>query len=259
ADRVLSRAARGLQISPPYHAGGRVSTQRHRKSAQGQAGGRIQPEPMKIRVLIADDHNLFRAGVRGLLKGFGGMEVTGEAVNGHEAVALAAKQRPDVLLMDGGMPGLNGIEAAERVRAATPATRVIILSMHTGEEHVMRALKAGAAGYVLKDAQPDELERAVRHVASGEAYVSPSVSKYLINYARGDAASSELERLTPRQREGQQLIAESYTTKGIASRLKVSVKTVETHRAQLMERLEIRDVAGLVRFALRRGLVEDHA
>jgi DNA-binding NarL/FixJ family response regulator len=216
------------------------------------------PGSRAIRVLIADDHNLFRAGVRGLLKGFGGMEVTGEAMNGHEAVALAAEQKPDVLLMDVGMPGLNGIEAADRIRANTPTTRVIILSMHTGEEHVMRALKAGAAGYVLKDAQPDELERAVRQVASGEAYVSPSVSKHLVNYARGDTARSELERLTSRQREVLQLIAEGYTTKGIASRLKVSVKTVETHRAQLMERLAIRDVAGLVRFALRRGLVEDH-
>jgi len=209
-----------------------------------------------IRVLIADDHNLFRAGVRGLLKGFGGIEVTGEAVNGHEAVARATEQRPDVLLMDVGMPLLNGIEAAERVRAAIPTTRVIILSMHTGEEHVMRALKAGAAGYVLKDAQPDELERAVRQVAGGEAYLSPAVSKYLVSYARGDGRRSDLERLTSRQREVLQLIAEGYTTKGIAARLKVSVKTVETHRAQLMERLAIREVAGLVRFALRCGLID---
>jgi DNA-binding NarL/FixJ family response regulator len=211
-----------------------------------------------IRVLIADDHNLFRAGVRGLLRGFGGMEVTGEAVNGHEAVALAAAHRPDVLLMDVGMPGLNGIEAAERVRTATPATRVIILSMHTGEEHVTRALKAGAAGYLLKDAEPDELEHAVRQVARGEPYLSPAVSKYLVqSYARGGGGRSELERLTSRQREVLQLIAEGYTTKAIAARLKLSVKTVETHRAQLMERLDIRDVAGLVRFALRRGLVDN--
>src|SRR5437763_5949066 len=110
---------------------------------------------VSIRVLIADDHNLFRAGVRGLLKGFGGFEVIGEAVDGREAVALAQQQRPDVLLMDVGMPGLNGIEAAERIRAVAPMTRVIILSMHTGEEHVVRALKAGATGYLLKDAQPD--------------------------------------------------------------------------------------------------------
>ncbi|HEY3097973.1 MAG TPA: response regulator transcription factor [Methylomirabilota bacterium] len=214
------------------------------------------PRAEAIRVLIADDHNLFRAGVRGLLKTFGGMEVTGEATNGHEAVALATEQRPDVLLMDVGMPGLNGIEAAERVRAVTPTTRVIILSMHTGEEHVTRALKAGAAGYVLKDAQPDELERAVRQVAKGEAYLSPSVSKYLVqSYTRGGSRRNQLERLTSRQREVLQLIAEGYTTKAIAARLALSVKTIETHRAQLMERLDIRDVAGLVRFALRSGLV----
>src|SRR5213594_543182 len=218
------------------------------------------PASHAIRVLIADDHNLFRAGVRGLLKGFGGMEVTGEAVNGHEAVALATEHRPDVLLMDVGMPGLNGIEAAERVRTATPTTRVIILSMHTGEEHVTRALKAGAAGYLLKDAEPDELERAVRRVARGEPYLSPAVSKYLVqSYARGGGGRGELERLTSRQREVLQLIAEGYTTKAIAARLKLSVKTVETHRAQLMERLDIRDVAGLVRFALRRGLIDNEA
>lgn len=213
-----------------------------------------------IRVLIADDHNLFRAGVRGLLKSFGGFEVVGEAVDGREAVALAQAQHPDVLLMDVGMPGLNGIEAAHRVRAVAPHTRVIILSMHTGEEHVMRALKAGATGYVLKDAQPDELERGLRQVARGEPYLSPAVSKYLVQgYADGGSGRTALERLTPRQREVLQLIAEGYTTKAIAARLEVSVKTVETHRAQLMERLGIRDVAGLVRFALRRGLIDSES
>jgi DNA-binding NarL/FixJ family response regulator len=213
-----------------------------------------------IRVLIADDHSLFRAGVRGLLKGFAGVEVIGEATDGREAVALATEHRPDVLLMDVGMPGLNGIEAAEHVRAATPTTRVIILSMHTGEEHVTRALKAGVTGYLLKDAQPDELERAVRQVARGEAYLSPAVSKYLVrSYADGGSGRSPLERLTLRQREVLQLIAEGYTTKAIAARLTLSVKTVETHRAQLMERLEIRDVPGLVKFALRRGLVDSDA
>jgi DNA-binding NarL/FixJ family response regulator len=213
-----------------------------------------------IRVVIADDHLLFRAGVRGLLRSFGGIEVVGEAADGHEAVALATAQRPGVLLMDIGMPGLNGIEALARVRAALPTLPVIILSMHTGEEHVMRALKAGAAGYLLKNAQPDELERAVRQVARGEPYLSPAVSKYVVqSYARGGQGGTALERLTPRQREVLQLIAEGYTTKAIAARLKVSVKTVETHRAQLMERLAIHDVVGLVRFALRRGLVDNEA
>ena len=216
--------------------------------------------PATIRVVIADDHVLFRAGVRGLLRSFGGIEVVGEAADGHEAVALATAQRPGVLLMDIGMPGLNGIEALARVRAALPTLPVIILSMHTGEEHVMRALKAGAAGYLLKNAQPDELERAVRQVARGEPYLSPAVSKYVVqSYARGGQGGTALERLTPRQREVLQLIAEGYTTKAIAARLEVSVKTVETHRAQLMERLAIHDVVGLVRFALRRGLVDNEA
>ena len=216
--------------------------------------------PATIRVVIADDHVLFRAGVRGLLRSFGGIEVVGEAADGHEAVALAAAQRPGVLLMDIGMPGLNGIDALARVRAVLPTLQVIILSMHTGEEHVMRALKAGAAGYLLKSAQPDELERAVRQVARGEPYLSPAVSKHVVqSYARGGQGGTALERLTPRQREVLQLIAEGYTTKAIAARLKISVKTVETHRAQLMERLEIRDVVGLVRFALRRGLVDNEA
>ena len=216
-------------------------------------------EAPPVRVLLADDHNLFRAGVRGLLKSFGGFDIVGEAMDGQEAVALAERERPDVLLMDVGMPGLNGIEAAERVRAVAPATRVIILSMHTGEEHVMRALKAGAAGYVLKDAQPDELERGLRQVARGELYLSPAVATYVFqSYANGGGPGhTALERLTPRQREVLQLIAEGYTTKAIASRLHVSVKTVETHRARLMERLGIHDVPGLVRFALRRGLVDN--
>ncbi len=216
--------------------------------------------PVTIRVLIADDHNLFRAGVRGLLRSFGGIDVIGEASDGNDALAQAAALKPDVLLMDVGMPGLNGIEATARVRAVTPATRVVILSMHTGEEHVLRALKAGATGYLLKDAQPDELERAVRQVARGEPYLSPAVSKYVVEtYANGGGGRTALDRLTSRQREVLQLIAEGYTTKAIAARLMVSVKTVETHRAQLMERLEIRDVAGLVRFALRRGLVDNEA
>lgn len=216
--------------------------------------------PPPVRILLADDHSLFRAGVRGLLKSFGGFEIVGEAEDGREAVALAQQQQPDVLLMDVGMPGLNGIEAAERVRALAPATRVIILSMHTGEEHVLRALKAGATGYVLKDAQPEELERSLRQVARGEPYLSPAVSKYVFqSYAHGGPPRTALERLTPRQREVLQLIAEGYTTKAVASRLSVSVKTVETHRAQLMERLGIRDVPGLVRFAVRRGLIDNEA
>jgi DNA-binding NarL/FixJ family response regulator len=210
-----------------------------------------------IRVLVADDHALFRAGVRKLLQSFDGVEVVGEAGDGQEAVQLSGAHRPDVLLMDIGMPGLNGVEAAARLTREGPRPRVIILSMHTGEEHVLRAIRAGAAGYLLKDAKPPELEAAVRAVARGDIYLSPAISRYVVeDVRRGGAESGPLDRLTPRQREVLQLIAEGNTTKAIASRLGLSVKTVETHRAQLMDRLDVHDVAALVRLAVRLGLVE---
>jgi DNA-binding NarL/FixJ family response regulator len=213
---------------------------------------------MAVRVLVADDHALFRAGIRKLLQSFAGIEVVGEAADGHEAVHLSATQRPDVLLMDIGMPGLNGVEAAARLTREGARPRVIILSMHTGEDHVLRAIRAGAAGYLLKDADPAQLEAAVRAVARGEIYLSPAVSRYVVEdyVRRAGGDRSPLDRLTSRQREVLQLIAEGNTTKAIATRLGLSVKTVETHRAQLMERLEARDVAALVRLAIRVGLVE---
>ena len=210
-----------------------------------------------IRVLLADDHALFRAGVRKLLQTCEGMEVVGEAADGHEAVRLSETQRPDVLLMDIGMPGLNGVDAAARLAREGRRPRVVILSMHTGQDQVLRAIRAGAAGYLLKNASPAELEAAVRAAARGDIYLSPAVSRYVVeDYVRGGAERSPLDRLTPRQREVLQLIAEGNTTKAIATRLGLSVKTVETHRAQLMERLEARDVAALVRLAIRFGLVE---
>ncbi|PYM25693.1 MAG: DNA-binding response regulator [Candidatus Rokuibacteriota bacterium] len=213
-----------------------------------------------IRVLVADDHALFRAGVRKLLQSFEGVEVVGEAGDGQEALELSGAQRPDVLLMDIGMPRLNGVEAAARLTREGSRPRVIILSMHTGEEHVLRAIRAGAAGYLLKDAKPPELEAAVRAVARGEIYLSPAISRYVVDdVRRGGAESGPLDRLTPRQREVLQLIAEGNTTKAIASRLGLSVKTVETHRAQLMERLDVHDVAALVRLAVRLGLVESES
>jgi DNA-binding NarL/FixJ family response regulator len=213
---------------------------------------------MAIRVLVADDHALFRAGVRKLLQSFEGIEVVGEAGDGQEAVRLSGTQQPDVLLMDIGMPGLNGVEAAARLTREASRPRVIILSMHTGEDHVLRAIRAGASGYLLKDAKPVELEVAVRAVARGEIYLSPAVSRYVVQdyVRRAGGERSPLDRLTSRQREVLQLIAEGNTTKAIATRLGLSVKTVETHRAQLMERLEARDVATLVRLAIRIGLVE---
>jgi DNA-binding NarL/FixJ family response regulator len=196
--------------------------------------------------------------VRKLLQSFEGIQVVGEAADGHEALRLSGTERPDVLLMDIGMPGLNGVEAAARLTREGPRPRVVILSMHTGEDHVLRAIRAGAAGYLLKDASPAELEAAVRAVARGEIYLSPAISRYVVDdyVRRAGGDRSPLDRLTSRQREVLQLIAEGNTTKAIATRLVLSVKTVETHRAQLMERLEARDVATLVRLAIRVGLVE---
>jgi DNA-binding NarL/FixJ family response regulator len=214
-----------------------------------------------IRVLVADDHELFRAGVRKLLQSFEGMDVVGEAADGHEAIRLSATHRPDVLLMDIGMPGLNGVEAVVRLTREGPRPRVIILSMHTGEEYVLRAVRAGAAGYILKDAKPAELETAVRAVARGEIYLSPAISRYVVEdyVRRGAIDRGPLDRLTPRQREVLQLIAEGNTTKAIAAKLGLSAKTVETHRAQLMERLDTHDIAALVRLAIRLGLVESQS
>ena len=214
-----------------------------------------------IRVLVADDHALFRAGVRKLLQSFEGMDVVGEAADGHEAIRLSATHRPDVLLMDIGMPGLNGVEAVVRLTREGPRPRVIILSMHTGEEYVLRAIRAGAAGYLLKDAKPAELEAAVRAVGAGEIYLSPAVSRYIVEdyVRRGSVDRGPLDRLTPRQREVLQLIAEGNTTKAIAAKLGLSTKTVETHRAQLMERLDTHDIAALVRLAIRLGLVESQS
>jgi DNA-binding NarL/FixJ family response regulator len=210
-----------------------------------------------IRVVIADDHALFRAGLRALLGTVPDIAVVAEATDGQEAFRLARDRRPHVLLMDITMPGLNGVEAAERIVREVPETRVIILSMHTGEEYVLRAIRAGAAGYLLKNTEPEELVRAVRQVSRGEMYLSPPVSRYVVqDYVRRVAPEADpLHRLTPRQREVLQLMAEGHTTKAIATKLEVSVKTVETHRAQLMDRLEIHDVPGLVRFAVRHGLV----
>jgi DNA-binding NarL/FixJ family response regulator len=158
--------------------------------------------------------------------------------------------------MDIEMPGLNGIEATAQITKSHPETSVIVLSMHASEDFAIQALRAGAAGYLLKDADLPELELAIRAVARGEKYLSPAVSRHLIDsYKRGLAAPPDpLARLTPRHREVLQLIAEGHTTKEIAAKLQVSVKTVETHRGQLMERLDIHDVAGLVRFAIRTGI-----
>jgi DNA-binding NarL/FixJ family response regulator len=210
-----------------------------------------------IRVLLADDHTLVRAGIQGLLQGLQGVEVVGEAGDGQEALRLAEALRPDVVLMDVGMPGLNGLEVAGRLATLDASIRVIILSMHTSEEYVLRALRAGCAGYLLKASAVAELEVAVRAVARGESYLSPAVSKRVVDdyVSRTGGATDPLDALTPRQREILQLAAEGHSSKEIAERLGVSYRTVEAHRAQLMERLGVHDLAGLVRFAVRVGLI----
>ena len=216
-----------------------------------------------IRVLIADDHALVRAGIGALLRNIGEVEVVAEAGDGREALQLIGEHRPDVVLMDIAMPGLNGLEAVARISREFPAVRVIILSMHATEEYVLHALRSGAAGYLLKGARTAELDLAVAAVVRGEVYLSPAVSRHLVDqYIAGAPAAEQAEqpsnaseRLTPRQREILQLIAEGRTTKEIAGLLAISVKTVEMHRSQLMERLDIHDVAGLVRYAIRIGLI----
>ena len=211
----------------------------------------------KIHILLADDHVLVRAGIRSLLEQMSGIEVVGEAGDGREAVKLIRQLRPDIVLMDVAMAQMNGIEATTRIKKAYKDIRVIILSMYSNEEYVLQALQAGASGYLLKDAATLELELAVRAVSRNETYLSPGVSKHVIDSYRKRILTDQqpVEQLTPRQREVLQLIAEGRTTKEIASILKVAIKTVETHRTQMMERLNIHDIAGLVRYAIRVGLI----
>jgi DNA-binding NarL/FixJ family response regulator len=210
-----------------------------------------------IRILIVDDHTLVRAGLRALLENIEGLEVVGEASDGHEALAWVEHDRPHVILMDVMMPGLNGLEATARIAREWKNVRVLVLSMNANEEYVLQAMRAGAAGYLLKNVSTAEFELAIKAVARGETYLSSAVSKHVIEayIQRVGGEPSPLERLSPRQREVLQLIAEGNTTKEIAIRLNLSVKTVEMHRSHLMDQLDIHDVAGLVRFAIRTGLV----
>jgi len=209
-----------------------------------------------VRVLLADDHALVRAGIRALLQGLEGVTVVAETGNGAEVLALARTHRPDVVLLDISMPGLSGLDVSAQLERELPEVRVVVLSMHANEEYVLQALRSGAVGYMLKDSATAELELALKAVMQGETYLSPPISKQVVEgyVQRVGAEQPASEKLTPRQREVLQLIAEGHSTKEIAYRLELSVKTVETHRAQLMERLQIRDIAGLVKYAIRSGL-----
>ena len=218
----------------------------------------MKPPVKTIRVILADDHTLVRAGIRALLEKLPGVVVVGEADDGREVLKLVKQHEPEVVLMDITMPGLNGLEAAARIAKDCPKIRVIILSMHENEEYYWRALKAGAAGYLLKNAATAELEPALQCVMRGEVYLSREISARLLKKIPLHGVTdrkSPLEQLSGRQREILQLIAEGQNTKGIAELLKVSPKTVEYHRGKLMHGLNVHDVPGLVRFALRVGLI----
>lgn len=211
----------------------------------------------QLRVILADDHGLVRAGIRSLLEELPGVSVVGEAADGREAIHLIEAEHPDLVFMDVAMPGLNGLEAARRIAASSPHSRLVILSMHANEEYVLRALHSGVSGYMLKDSSTTELAAAVRAIRQDETYLSPSISSRLTEYVRRttEPPRSSLDQLTPRQREILQLIAEGNTTRQIAHKLGLSPKTVEAHRSQLMDRLDIHDIAGLVRYAIQVGLV----
>ena len=216
----------------------------------------------KISVVLADDHALVRAGFAAILREIGNVDIVAEAADGRQVLECIQQYQPDIVLMDIGMPLLNGLEATTRVTRDYPEVNVIILSMHTAEEYVLQALNAGASGYLIKDADPDELKRAVLSVAEGKTYLSPAISRHVIeayiHRTQQDADSLDIskpfQKLTPRQREILQLIAEGQTSHEIADLMSISLKTVENHRYEIMNRLDIHDISGLVRYAIRTGL-----
>ncbi len=214
-----------------------------------------------IRVLIAEDHLMVRAGIRALLEKAGDIRVLGEASNGQEALAMAEELNPDVLIMDIMMPRLNGIQAAENVRDKKLPTQVLLLSMYSDEGFVHQALQCGVKGYVLKSSVSDELLWAVRAIASGQTYFSGPVSEIVVESAKKQHSTSQdgdpFSSLSPREKEILQLIAEEYTSAEIGKMLFISEKTVEKHRARLMEKLNVRNLAGLVRMAVKYHLVEE--
>ncbi|HKZ83779.1 MAG TPA: response regulator transcription factor [Anaerolineae bacterium] len=214
----------------------------------------------KVRVLIADDHTIVRSGVRLLLQAEPDIEVVGEALNGDEAVALAASLRPDVVLMDIAMPGMGGLEATRQIKARFPEMHVLVLTMHRSDEYFFEMLKAGASGYVLKGAETNELIGAIRAVARGEVFLYPTMAKQLLqdylNRLKEGAGLSQ-PTLTPREREILRLLAEGYSNKEIAERLIVSPSTIHSHRTNLMRKLNLSSRHDLIRYARERGLIRD--
>jgi DNA-binding NarL/FixJ family response regulator len=212
-----------------------------------------------MRLILADDHTLIRAGIRALLDRIDDVTTVAETGDGREALELIEKHRPDLALLDITMPGLNGLEIASRLGSVSPSTKVIVLSVHATEQFVAKALRSGVSGYLLKDSAATELEVAIQAVAGGKTYLSPAISMRVVEgylqHLDAGKPTDALGALSVRQREILQLIAEGKTTREIAGLLDISVKTVEGHRAQLMDKLDIRDVPGLVRLAIREGLV----
>jgi len=217
----------------------------------------------KTTVLLCDDHTVVREGLRLLLQLEADIEVVGEAANGHRAVGEAKRLLPDVVVLDIAMPLLNGLEAARQIAKEAPSTRVLILSAYSDDPYLERAIEAGAAGYLMKEAVGSDLLRAIREVGKGNAFFSPLVAKRLLKQCRrklldGGAVTATTSVLTSRQAEVLQLIAEGHVTKQIAGLLCISIKTVEKHRQDLMDALGIHNIAGLTRYALAHGLVESH-
>jgi len=213
---------------------------------------------MSIRILLADDHKIVRDGLRTLIGKEAGMEVIGEAENGRKALKMAEKIRPNVVIMDVTMPDMNGIEATRKMLTEVPGVKVIALSMHSDRRFVLGMLEAGASGYLMKDCAFDELAKAVRSVATGQTYLSPSIADVLVKgYLDkvNEKISAARSPLTEREREILQLLAEGRSSKEIAAHLGVSVKTVETHRRNMMQKLNMRSVAELTKYAIREGLI----
>jgi len=213
----------------------------------------------KIRVLLADDHTLMRRGLRLIVEQQPDLVVVGEAEDGRQAVALSASLKPDVAVLDIGMPNLNGIEAAKQITDGESGAAVVILSMHADETYILRALKAGARGYLLKDSAESDLVRAIRSVAEGKSFFSPVVSKVLLeDYVKKlqrTGSEDSYDLLTPREREVLQLVAEGKSNKEVANLLHLSVYTVETHRANIMEKLKLKSVPELILYAVRKGII----
>lgn len=214
----------------------------------------------KIKVVIAEDHTIVRKGLCALLEGESDIEVIGEAENGREAIKIVEKLLPDVVVMDIAMPGLNGLETTRQLKKRIPKLKILILTMHDNEEYIFETLRAGASGYLIKRSAPNELISAIQSVYRDESFLSPAISKKVIAgfVQRGGAAAIEDEdyqKLTAREREVLQLIAEGHANREISRLLHISIKTVESHKAHIMEKLDIRNIAELTQYAIRKGLI----